>query len=193
MKALTLVMSLMTIFSFSQSHKIQTGFYETKEDFLNGKVNNVGTYKKWESGLTGGYSVIFVKNGKEVKYKLKDSPYWGFRSDVGVFWRIIDGAPYGIVQMGKIVIYAQQVIAWKTKTGSIETTYDLHGVYFSKGLDGNLLIGSASKSIKQIEESFREDDTELANKTHELTFIDFEPDMKKLIEYITTYNKNHQQ
>lgn len=166
--------------AYAQSEKPETGFYETIQDFKNNKLKDVG-----EFGASDMNKVIFSKDGKKTVYASRDIKEWGFKDARGIVWRVYNKQNYGIIEQGKIVVYARSFITVNKKG---ETEFDAEQAFFSLGYDGELFPFHKSKTLKQVGDWMKLDNAEMADKLENDSYPFFPKNLNKIIGHIEEYN-----
>jgi hypothetical protein len=196
----------------------QCGFYETFEDYKNGKIIPFDKGECIEYTTSVGGNFIWYKNsaGKkdwERAWKIHGK-HWGFIEPLGHVFRIDtlylpdkDKSAFGgalintgerkswsmIIDSGKIMMYGQPE---QIKDGK-EVAVELHSIRFSKGINEKIRTISevanppaAQRAAKKVlAEWFREDDPELAAQYEKEKMGSFGNAMQVIMSYIRNYNK----
>lgn len=158
---------------------VRYGYYETADDFLNDNIKPFDIVKK------NSNTIWINENGEKVKMSAKDFPYWGFRQG-DVVYRKGDKYFMGILQTGKIMVYAHDLYRLAG-----ELTYEMHSVYVSRGLDGELIELNDRSTFRLLEEWFRSDDPELADRYAKESKFEFMSTINMILRYIREYNEGY--
>lgn len=157
-KRILKLLTLFTLFYLFSQFVMQTkkeGIFKTVEDFTKGEPSYVGEYKNL-SHAGANYTLSFKKGEEEIKYKLNEADFWGFRNERGEDFRVApviksekNKYPYKIVSAGKISYYGGYS-SRITKKGE-ETFLVTAGEpsYLSQGINGDIYYFSF-KELKKL-------------------------------------------
>lgn len=170
--------------TFSQATTSEAGFYETVQDYYDNKIKNVG-----EFGASDINKVIFTKDGKKTVYASRDLKDWGFKDGRGYIWRVYNKQNYGIIEKGKIIVYAKCFLE-QNKKNTNEIKVDAELIYMSNGYDGELFCFATDKkeTLKNIADWMRKYNPALAAKFESESYGLFPNNVKKAVEQIQQFN-----
>jgi len=164
------------------------GLYMSYDDFINGKLKEVGQFVSWKYSLKG-YSVKFKdKNGAIITYKRNEENYWGYQDEKCGNYMVSekDNRGYFIYKKAKISVLAKVPV----------TIFDIDGnlwkgdkqiqlvrterIYYTKDLEHFLAPG-----VLKIE-TLLEDDVELFKE-----YKNLKPRKRNFSSFVDRYNERN--